>query len=112
MKNYAMLIKHRQIHPNKGGVIVKRNCLICTEHQIPQTEYEQHCQDAHPDYKPQKCLMCTAEFTTHKQLKEHLKKHLIPEKHQCMRCGSFHSKICVLIWFLGLITKLQTSKPT
>jgi hypothetical protein len=91
-KNYAMLIKHRQVHPNKGGVIVKRNCNICEEHQIPQNLFEQHCMDKHPDYKPQKCLLCPAHFVGHKSLKEHLRKHLVPEKFQCLYCGSYHSK--------------------
>jgi hypothetical protein len=81
-KNYAHLIKHRQNHAN----FVQRDCKMCGE--VNCEDFEAHVAVVHPNYRPQQCLSCDANFINHKELKQHLQTHMKAESFQCMACGS------------------------
>jgi hypothetical protein len=80
--NYAHLVKHYVNHANPN--YKNRDCNLCGDKEVD--DYEQHLIAMHPEYRPQQCVSCPANFVNHKELKQHLISHQPKESVQCQAC--------------------------
>jgi hypothetical protein len=103
-QNYAHLIKHRNNHASLD--YKNRDCNLCGDQAVD--DYEVHLTTAHPEYRPQQCLSCPANFVNHKDLKQHLLLgHQSKESLQCQAC----SATCHSQFSLGMHIASNCGRP-
>jgi hypothetical protein len=88
--------QHRKIRICRSWKLEKhwRDCAFCKK-KINSTSisYEEHLSLQHPEYKPQKCIECSATFLNHFELKDHLDVHLYGKDNQCLGCSKYFRKL-------------------
>jgi uncharacterized C2H2 Zn-finger protein len=81
-KTYRIFVEHRKDHEE---IIRTRECVFCKE---TVNGYSKHLWQAHPEYKPFKCLTCDFAAARAINLKRHLYGHTVTRLFKCLTCNT------------------------
>jgi hypothetical protein len=92
-KKYENLVElqyHRRKKHNSKQYRLRKKCLLCSKESMQQ--YEEHLVEFHPEFQPNKCVLCPQTYQNYRELKTHMNMHVTGHKFKCFGCGLFCSK--------------------
>jgi hypothetical protein len=81
---------HRRKRHSLKQYRLRKKCLLCSKTEL--NNYEEHMQETHPEFQPNKCVLCPQTYQNYQDLKAHMNMHATGYTYKCQDCSSYFSK--------------------